>query len=370
MPEFSSLSAVIAGTLDLTAPPDRPLFYFDLTAIKRNMRGLASMGRKYRTSFVMAVKSFPSEQVTALAADELGGFEYSNGTELGLVRAMQGKTLVYLLNRPYFLSEDILSPAAGSGSESIVILDRGFDPDALDHAPQETKFLIRIRSDDHKTFGKTRYGFEASSPDIPALIGRIKDRFEGFHFHYGSEFNSAEDYKRHAGNILELCRREALDVKTLDMGGGIHCIADREMDTYLAWLAEQFSATTRFIFEPGRALADNSGVILGRVLNRHQSGNTLNIVTTISPACHLRWSDPICIGSDGDSAEVADHQLNVLAPTCHESDRLRPIAISKRVADSISMGSTIRFGNVSGYSWALNTAFNGVPKASIQYVEL
>ena len=73
------------------------------------MRSLASLGAKYRTSFVMAVKSFPSEQVTALAEQELGGFEYSNGKEFEFVRGMERDKLLFLLNRPYFRSEDMLT---------------------------------------------------------------------------------------------------------------------------------------------------------------------------------------------------------------------------------------------------------------------
>ncbi len=35
------------------------------------MRDLAQLGKKYRTSFVMAIKSFPSMKVAELAAQEL-----------------------------------------------------------------------------------------------------------------------------------------------------------------------------------------------------------------------------------------------------------------------------------------------------------
>ncbi len=201
------------------------------------------------------------------------------------------------------------------------------------------------------------------------LIRLLKHRFEGFHFHYGSETNSIEDYKKHVARIINLCRSHALNIRTLDMGGGIHCIDRIGMESYLAWLVGQFPKHTRFIFELGRALSENAGVILGRVRNRHQEGKILNIVTTISPTCHLRWANPIILENQNGEDSALDYQLNVMAPTFYESDRLRPIAISRSMADSLKTGSSIRFRNISGYSWALNTDFNGIPKASIRFFE-
>jgi diaminopimelate decarboxylase len=362
-------SRLVTEALNTFASPLTPLFLFDLITIRKNMQELAAVGQKYRTHFVMAVKSFPSQKVAEIAAEELSGFEYSNGQELQIIRELKTDNLTYFLNRPYFRTDDILTPGSDAQSESIVVLDHGFDIGEIDSVPEGVKFLIRIQSENHKSFGQTRYGFDPEHSEIPALIRHLKQRFAGFHFHYGSEANTPDDFKEQTSKIIRLCRKYELNIEMLDLGGGIHRIDKSNMEGLLAWLAEQLPKTTRFFFEPGRALSENAGALIGTVLHRQQIGKTLNIVSTISPACHLRWADPILFGKQTEDDGDLNYKLNVLAPTCHEADRRRPIAICKSMADSLTKGAPIRFRNISGYSWALNTGFNGVPKASLRFTE-
>jgi carboxynorspermidine decarboxylase len=142
----------------------------------------------------------------------------------------------------------------------------------------------------------------------------------------------------------------------LDLGGAWHGIVD-----IAAAFAEIRAAFDMPIFvEPGRACADGAGFAVGHVMSRREVADRILVVSDLSRVCHLRWSQVELVAKAPHPG--TGRKLLVTGATCYEEDVIGEWTVG-------DVGDRIVLRNVSGYAFAWNTSFGGVPAADVVFVD-
>ena len=96
----------------------------------------------------------------------------------------------------------------------------------------------------------------------------------GVHSHIGSQITTTGPFEDATERVLELVTRlrsEGIDIRYMNLGGGLGITYDRESPPTAFELAEKLNSSIRetgctLLFEPGRNLVGNAGVLLSRVI--------------------------------------------------------------------------------------------------------
>lgn len=136
-------------------------------------------------------------------------------------------------------------------------------------------------------------------------------RFEGIHFHVGSDIEDASIFERAAtnvGRILRILQEEGLTVKYVNFGGGVmsHGMKPHDNNRWKPYEFEEyarvlwnamhkecsFTANLTVKFEPGRYLVDDATVFVTRVLrvkiNSIKQTVFVDGTTAMYPLAHYR----------------------------------------------------------------------------------
>ena len=221
--------------------------------------------------------------------------------------------------------------ADGMGRTAPVSLRVNPDVDAGTHAKiatgsAATKFGI--------PFGKARevYRLAASLPGICA---------SGIDMHIGSQITSLAPFDRAAARLAEMVatlRGDGHDIRHIDVGGGLGIPYDATAEVpplpseYANVIIERVGRLgAKLVFEPGRLIAGNAGVLLTRVLYvKEVEGKTFVIVDAamndlVRPTLYDAHHDirPVLL-REGAEEIVAD----VVGPVCETGDYL---ALARRM---------------------------------------
>jgi carboxynorspermidine decarboxylase len=176
----------------------------------------------------------------------------------------------------------------------------------------------------------------------------------GLHIHHGPvTAASAERFIATARAAIDLA---GFAPDFLDLGGAWHGIVD-----IAGAFAEIRAAFEMPIFvEPGRACADGAGFAVGRVMSRREVADRILVVTDLSRVCHLRWSQVELVAKAPHPG--TGRKLLVTGATCYEEDVIGEWTVG-------DVGDRVVLRNVSGYAYAWNTSFGGVPAADVVFVD-
>ena len=156
----------------------------------------------------------------------------------------------------------------------------------------------------------------------------------GVHLHIGSQIGRLEPFAaayRRAVELFTSLRAEGIPLRRLDLGGGFgvrYTDEPRVEAEALAGLVRQVTAglDCEFLFEPGRALVAEAGVILASVIYLKEGGGRRYLVldsgmqTLIRPAMYGAHHPvlPVRALAEGEGAMAMD----VVGPICESSDVL------------------------------------------------
>jgi diaminopimelate decarboxylase len=208
------------------------------------------------------------------------------------------------------------------------------------------RVAIRVNPDvDAKTHakistGKSENKFGVPFLDAPRLYARAARlpgvKVAGIHMHIGSQITDLEPFRDAFRLMRELVielRREGHEIEHLDMGGGLG-VPYRETDDvpphpdeYAAVVkAAVGDLGVKLIFEPGRMIAGNAGVLVTRVLyTKRGADKTFTIVDaamndlirpTLYEAHHEVW--PVRQATSASPPLVQD----IVGPVCETGDYL------------------------------------------------
>lgn len=232
----------------------------------------------------------------------------------------------------------------------------------------------------------SKFGIDAAEARAFLLANRTIPgiRIEGLAVHIGSQLTEIAPYRTAFERLVALfkdLRGAGLALKRLDFGGGIG-ISYRHEATAGAGAGEAVSETdarvtayaetvrelvqrldAELLFEPGRLLVGNAGVLVTRVLYLKDSGPRRFVIVDaamndlIRPSLYDAWHEIVPLVQP--PAGAALRPVDVVGPICESSDtfaRQRPLP-------PIAEGDLLALSSAGAYSFVMASTYNSRPLA-------
>ncbi len=213
-------------------------------------------------------------------------------------------------------------------------------------------------------------------------------RLCGLHLHIGSPVNTTEPYVEAVNKALALIdelRRAGFTIDTLDLGGGFGADyvvnqAPEAVDYAGAIVPLLRGRGLRILLEPGRFVAGNAGILVGRVVFVKSSGAKSFVILDaamtdlIRPALyganHFIW--PVRPGSGfvPPAREMDLHlpgtmAVDVVGPVCESGDFLA----KARNLPPVARGDYVAVFTAGAYGMVMSSQYNSRPRAAEVLVE-
>lgn len=332
---------------NLVARCERATLVYDAARIASNMQLIADAARVANITPLFAVKSFPHPRALELAAKYFAGFDVASPGELAIV--------------PHDELISVADPTGATRGGSITVCETVEQVRAA-----SGDIAVRVSASitgrdpavgailDGTGHRRSRFGLDTRDA-ITALRNAASGGRFGLHIHHGPvTAASAERFIATARAAIELA---GFVPDFLDLGGAWHGMAD--IAAAFAEIRAAF-ADIDILVEPGRACAEGAGFAVGRVMSRRDLDDRILVVSDLSRVCHLRWSQVELVAKAPHPG--TGRKLLVTGATCYEED----VIGEWTVAD---IGERIVLRNVSGYAYAWNTSFGGVPAADVVFAD-
>jgi len=365
----------------IAAEAGTPAYVYATATIERHARvfseAVAPLGE---VLVAFAVKANPNAAVLATLARMGLGADVVSGGELAraLAAGVPAKHIVF-------------SGVGKTAQEMIQALDAGIGQFNVESEPeaellsqvcrqrgQTAKIAFRINPDvDAGTHAKistgkseNKFGIAydraaaayAMARELPGLSAT------GIAVHIGSQLTDLKPLEAAFGRIGTLIgelRAQGHDIKVADLGGGLGIPYDRTLPTpptpadYGAMTARVTRDWgTRFIFEPGRLIVGNAGVLLTRVIRIKQgAGNPFVIVDAamndlMRPSLYDAWHDIRAV-----KPRDARMTANVVGPVCESGDTFA----MGRDMDAVEAGDLVAFMTAGAYGATMASTYNSRP---------
>jgi diaminopimelate decarboxylase len=191
---------------------------------------------------------------------------------------------------------------------------------------------------------------------------------QGVAVHIGSQLTSLEPFERafsRVGSLIGALRAQGHDIRVADLGGGLGVPYDPALppppspSDYGAMVRRITSDwNVRLVFEPGRLLVGNAGVLLSRVI-RVKPGATCPFVVVdaamndlMRPALYDAWHRIEAVRPSGESMLA-----NVVGPVCETGDTFA----TAREMDRVEAGDLVVFRTAGAYGAAMSSTYNSRP---------
>ena len=327
-----------------------------------------------------ALKANPNAAVVAalaragLGADIVSGGEYRRATAAGIgpdaiVFSGVGKTEqemrlalgggLYQFNLESLEEAEMLSNVATSMG---LLAPVGFrvNPDVLagTHAKistgaAENKFGIAIRE---------AMGAYAHAAQLPGLS------IQGIAVHIGSQLTSLDPFERaftRVGRLVGTLRAAGHQIRVADLGGGLGVPYDPDQPSppspadYGGMVRRVTNGwDVRLVFEPGRLIVGNAGVLLSRVI-RIKPGTLYPFIIVdaamndlMRPALYDAWHKIDAVQPTGERWVA-----NVVGPVCETGDTFA----TAREMDRLEAGKLVVFRTAGAYAAAMSSTYNSRP---------
>jgi diaminopimelate decarboxylase len=198
----------------------------------------------------------------------------------------------------------------------------------------------------------------------------------GIHKHIGSQITEISPYADALKRILilaETLRLEGIDIKNLDIGGGLGIPYDREVppspgDLSRAVLPLLKGFPFNLILEPGRSIAGNAGILVTRALylkknsgtGRMQTGKEFVIVDAgmndlLRPSMYNAFHNIIPVKKNSRRKFTSD----IVGPICESSDFL---GLNRKI-NRIHRGELLAVMSTGAYGFSMSSNYNSRPRA-------
>ena len=329
-----------------------------------------------------AVKANPNLGILNLFARLGSGFDIVSGGELARVIAAGGdarKTVFSGVGKTAneirdALNAEILCFNVESASE----LDR---IDAIAATLGKiAPVSFRVNPDvDAKTHpyiatGLKQSKFGVAYGDALALYRRARGlahvQITGIDCHIGSQLTEIAPFKAALERVIALVEQlsaEGIALAHIDVGGGLGIAYQIEeqscsMDAYAAAILQGIAGRTeKLLFEPGRFLTGNTGLLLTRVeyLKRGDERNFAVVDAAmndlIRPALYDAWHDIVPVSTSADALETWE----IVGPVCESGDFLgrdRKLALKE--------GALLAIRSAGAYGMSMSSNYNTRPRAA------
>ena len=363
---------------EIAAKVGTPVYVYSTATMERHVRvfreALAGVGDPL---IAFAVKANPNRGVLAtlarlgLGADVVSGGELMRARAAGvpgdrIVFSGVGKTEeemalglregIFQFNLESEPEAEMLSAVATRlGIEAPVAFRINPNVDAGTHAKISTG----------KSEDKFGVAYDRALAAYALVRGLPGLKIRGVAVHIGSQLTdlapSRAAFERIGALIGEL-RSAGHDIVTADLGGGLGVPYDPALPVppspaaYGAMVREVTSGwNVRLVFEPGRVIVGNAGVLLTRVI-RVKPGTTDPFVIVdaamndlLRPSLYDAWHDVRAVAPSGEGFTA-----NIVGPICETGDTFA----RKRPMDRVAPGDLVAFMTAGAYGATMASTYN------------
>ncbi len=218
--------------------------------------------------------------------------------------------------------------------------------------------------------GKAENKFGIGLDQVGAVVARAAElpgiSIGGLAVHIGSQLTDVEPYRaafeRVAGLYREL-KEAGLGLRRLDLGGGLGIRYRDETPPDLATYAEAVRQATagldaQLVFEPGRYLVGNAGVLVTRVLYVKSGAERRFLVVDaamndlLRPSLYDAWHEIVPVAAPAPGARIAP--VDVVGPICETTDTFA----RQRPMPPVAAGELLAFHSAGAYAAAMASTYN------------
>jgi diaminopimelate decarboxylase len=229
----------------------------------------------------------------------------------------------------------------------------------------------------HITTGTAETKFGVAIERAAALYDRARRELRhvelsGVHLHIGSQITEIAPYRLALRKTLALIaelRRRGHVIRTLNLGGGLGIIYAREHPSTASEFAGAIAPLLqgqglRLLFEPGRFIVGNAGVLLTRVLYIKPARQKTFVIVDggmndlIRPALYDAYHEIVPVAAV--APRGAKHQVDVVGPICESSDFF---AKNRRMALPAA-GDVLAVRSAGAYGFVMSSNYNARPRAA------
>ena len=189
----------------------------------------------------------------------------------------------------------------------------------------------------------------------------------GIDIHIGSQITDLEPFKMAFNKVLLLYKElkgNGHNIVNLDLGGGIGVPYDNNtkpfhIDEYADLINQKFGALDcKLIFEPGRYITANAGILLTKVIiNKESYNNNFLIIDAamndiLRPALYDAYHEVISVKENIKGQELIDYQ--VVGPICETGD----IICRKAVLNKIEREDLLAIKFAGAYGAVMSSGYN------------
>ncbi|MFL5412704.1 MAG: diaminopimelate decarboxylase [Myxococcales bacterium] len=368
---------------------DTPTYVYSSATLRRHARVFRQALRGLDFLACYAVKAAPNLALLSLLREEGFGFDIVSGGEL--FRALRAGA------EP---SAIVFSGVGKRREELAAALKAGilqFNCESEEELTQlsevaramrrKAPVAIRVNPEvDAKTHPYIATALSTSKFGIPA--GRAREAFRlaaqladlevvGVASHIGSQIAEVKPFVEAARKVralVERLRRDGHRIRHVDVGGGLGVPygdgpEPAPPSEYGRVLSEALRGIeARVLFEPGRLLVANAGILLTRVLLEKRGAGSRKFVVVdaamndlLRPALYDAHHEIEPVGKSNGPAEVVD----VVGPVCESTD----VLARGRKLPRVGEGDLLVLRTAGAYGMSMSSQYNARPRAAEVLVE-
>lgn len=354
-----------------------PFYLYSYNTILNHLRVFKDAFKKVPHLICFAEKANSNISILRIIIKEGGGFDIISGGELyralhanadpqKIVFAGVGKTRDEIR---YALKSNILMFNVESTDELFVI------DEVAEELQTKARVALRVNPDvDPKThkyiatgLKESKFGISISNAVQEYKLAESLENIDvvGIHKHIGSQITQTGPFVEAVEKIISLAdilKKEGIQIKYLNIGGGLGITYSDESPPHPKELAAELVpilSKTKYtiIFEPGRVIVGNAGILVTRVLyTKMNEGKNFIIVDAgmndfLRPSLYDSYQRILpVIKSSADKNISAD----VVGPICESGD----FFAKDRILPDLKKGSLLAVMSAGAYGFTMSSNYN------------
>ncbi|MBX7483736.1 diaminopimelate decarboxylase [Qipengyuania qiaonensis] len=355
-----------------------PVYVYSRATLERHARVFReALSGVENPHIAFAVKANPNLAVLRVLANEGYGADVVSGGELAraLAAGMKPEDIVFSgVGKTH--SELLRGLEEGIGQFNIESEEEGYELAAIaQRHGRRAACALRVNPDvDARTHEKISTGKRENKFGVPLdraaeIYTRLSSEngleMRGVAVHIGSQLSTLEPLEtafEKVGALIAELRANGGNVTHADLGGGLgvpyktgeHMPSPAEYGAMVARVTKGWNV--RLMFEPGRVIAGNAGVLLTRVIRSKRSGNGPPFVVVDAamndlarPAMYGAWHDFDAVAPSGDKMTA-----HIVGPICETGDTFA----MDRECDALVAGDLAVFRTAGAYGATMASSYN------------
>jgi diaminopimelate decarboxylase len=357
-----------------------PLYVYSRATLTRHARVFRDALKVLpRVSLAFAVKSNPNLAVLKVLAAEGYGADVVSGGEMerALAAGMPAATIVFS-GVGKTAAELARALEAGIGQFNLESEEEGLELAEIASAMGKVATCaLRVNPDvDAGTHGKISTGKAENKFGVPydraaAIYARLAGApglaMRGLTLHIGSQLSKLDPLEaafEKIGALMRTIRAAGHAVTHIDFGGGVGVPykagevfpSPEDYAAMVARVTQGWDVTA--MFEPGRVITGNTGLLLTRVIRVKEGVGAPWVVVDAAmndlarPALYDAWHDFVAVAPEGETMDA-----NIVGPICESSDTFA----MNRTIDRVKRGDLAVFRTAGAYGATMANTYNSRP---------